>query len=120
MTTSSAFVFLDYFASKFKFHADMKKINAFFNEKYSDILDSSDYPTAYLYLPLYDLLIITLIIQVLVNFHWKFWFLFLVIPGYALYKGGLYLYEYVKTLSQPPQEGEQAYVPQNQSKLRGF
>ena len=85
------------------------------------VLDTlHDYPTAFLYLPLYDFLIITLITQILVNFHWKFWFIYLVIPGYALYKGGIYIYEYVKTLSQPLKEGEQAYIPQNERKLRGF
>ncbi|VGO21029.1 class I SAM-dependent methyltransferase [Pontiella sulfatireligans] len=48
MATTTAFVFLDYFASKSGLKNDWKEVNAFFNEKYSDILDSPEYPTAYL------------------------------------------------------------------------
>ena len=79
-----------------------------------------DYPTSYFYHPLYDLLIINLLTEVLVNFYWKFWFLYLAIPAYGLYKGGIYVFNYVKTLSQPPAEGEQAYVDPNPRKLRGL
>lgn len=46
--TTLAFVFLDYFVAKCKFHEDWEKINAFFNQKCPDILDSAEYPTAYL------------------------------------------------------------------------
>jgi hypothetical protein len=58
------------------------------------------------YLPLYDLLIITLLTQALVNFHWKFWFLYLLIPAYLAYKGGLWMYDYVKNLSKPEDPSE--------------
>ena len=48
MTTSMAFVFIDYFASKPENHENWKKVNKFFNGKYTDILDSTEYPTSYL------------------------------------------------------------------------
>ena len=48
LTTTLAFVFLDYFAAKFDFREDWEKITAFFNEKLTGVLNSSDYPTAYL------------------------------------------------------------------------
>ena len=56
---------------------------------------------SYFYLPLIDLLIINLSVMVLINFHWKFWFLYLIIPGYFLCKGAKKVYDHVKTLSQP-------------------
>lgn len=48
LATTMAFVFIDYFAAKAGCLEDWKKINAFFNEKYTDILDSPQYPNAYL------------------------------------------------------------------------
>jgi len=48
LTTAAAFVFIDYFAMKSGCYEDWKKVNAFFNEKYTDILDSAQYPNAYL------------------------------------------------------------------------
>ena len=48
MTTSLTLVFLDFFAAKSARSEDWKKINAFFNEKYMDILSSPEYPNAYL------------------------------------------------------------------------
>jgi hypothetical protein len=59
------------------------------------------------YLPLYDLLILTLLTQVLINFHWKFWFIYLLIPAWGVYKGALWMYEYVRDLNNPvdPSEG---------------
>lgn len=48
MTTSLAFVFLDHFASKSGMEKDWKKVNEFFNENYCGILNSSEYPNAYL------------------------------------------------------------------------
>lgn len=49
LTTSMAFVFMDYFYGDTKGHSDdWKKINAFFNQKFADILDSDNHPTAYL------------------------------------------------------------------------
>lgn len=48
MTTSLAFVFLDYFARKSGQMDDWKKLNVFVNEKYLNILTSPEYPNAYL------------------------------------------------------------------------
>ena len=48
LTTSLAFVFVNYFATKSSLYDDWKKLNTFINEKYIDILDSSEYPNAYL------------------------------------------------------------------------
>ena len=48
LTTSLAFVFVDYFAAKSALYDDWKKLNVFINEKYLDILDSTEYPNAYL------------------------------------------------------------------------
>lgn len=48
MTTTTAFVFIDYFAAKSGFYDDWQKVNAFFNQKYTEILNSAEYPTAYL------------------------------------------------------------------------
>jgi hypothetical protein len=43
-----AFVFIDYFAAKAECYEDWRKVNTFFNEKYTDILDSPQYPNSYL------------------------------------------------------------------------
>jgi hypothetical protein len=48
LTTAAAFVFIDYFAAKSGCYEDWRKINAFFNEKYTNILDSAQYPNSYL------------------------------------------------------------------------
>jgi 2-polyprenyl-3-methyl-5-hydroxy-6-metoxy-1,4-benzoquinol methylase len=48
MTTTSAFVFIDHFAAKAGLRAERDEINALFNEKYTSILDSQEYPTAHL------------------------------------------------------------------------
>jgi len=48
LTTAMAFVFIDYFAAKAECFEDWKKVNVFFNEKYTNILDSSQYPNSYL------------------------------------------------------------------------
>jgi SAM-dependent methyltransferase len=48
LTTSMAFVFIDYFAAKSGRHKDLRKLNAFVNEKYASILHSSEYPNAYM------------------------------------------------------------------------
>ncbi len=46
MVTSLAFVFLDYFARKSGRHEELMKVSRFFNESYTHISDSADYPTA--------------------------------------------------------------------------
>lgn len=48
LATTMAFVFLDFFAVKSERFDDWRKVNAFFNEKYTDILDSPQYPNSYL------------------------------------------------------------------------
>jgi 2-polyprenyl-3-methyl-5-hydroxy-6-metoxy-1,4-benzoquinol methylase len=48
MTTSMALVFFDYFATKAGFRDKWEEFNRFFNEKFTAILDSKEYPTAYL------------------------------------------------------------------------
>jgi hypothetical protein len=68
------------------------------------------------YLPLYDLLIITLLTEVLINFHWKFWFLYLLIPAYLIYKGGFWMYEYVRDLSKPVDQSEVEMAQQPKQK----
>jgi len=55
---------------------------------------------SFFYLYLIDLLIINLSVEVLINFHWKFWFLYLVIPAYFLFKGSIYIFEHVKTVGK--------------------
>ena len=48
LTTTMAFVFIDYFAAKAECYEDWKKVNTFFNERYTSILDSPQYPNSYL------------------------------------------------------------------------
>lgn len=48
VTTTTALVFLDYFAAKVGNPAAYRRINEFFNTRCMDIQDSSSYPTAYL------------------------------------------------------------------------
>ncbi len=48
MTTSMALAFVDYFAAKSGLRDKWEELNRFFNEKYTEILDSKEYPTAYL------------------------------------------------------------------------
>lgn len=76
-----------------------------------DVFESSMF-----YLPMLDLLIINLLVELLINFHWKFWFLYLVVPGYLLVKGGGYLYEHVKTVGKP-QEGDEIPDPRSAQKV---
>ena len=48
MATTAAFVFIDHFASKSGLYEDWKRVNAFFNQKWTHILDSTEHPNAYL------------------------------------------------------------------------
>ncbi len=48
LTTAAAFVFIDHFAARSECFEDWQKVNAFFNERYVDILDSAQYPNSYL------------------------------------------------------------------------
>ena len=47
-TVSLAFVFLDYFAARSGVRNQWEEVNWFFNERYTPILDSREYPNAYL------------------------------------------------------------------------
>jgi SAM-dependent methyltransferase len=44
VTTSSAFIFSNYFSIQAKRTEDQKKINRFYNQNWIDIIDSKDYP----------------------------------------------------------------------------
>jgi SAM-dependent methyltransferase len=48
MTTTMALVFMDHFAKEAGRYEDWEKVNAFFNTRFIDILDSPDAPTAHL------------------------------------------------------------------------
>jgi len=48
LTTEMAFAFIDYFAARSGCWEDWRKVNRFFNEKYTNILDSPQYPNSYL------------------------------------------------------------------------
>lgn len=48
LLTSMAFVSIDYFAGKAGLRSDWEKVNRFFNKKYVDIINSANYPNAYL------------------------------------------------------------------------
>lgn len=68
---------------------------------------------------IYDILIINLLVMLMINFHWKFWFLYLSIPAYGLVKLGVYLFHYTKTIGQAtPEELEQMRLATEQSKKR--
>lgn len=47
-----------------------------------------------------DFLVINLAVMLLINFHWKFWFLYLSIPAYGLVKLGMYTYDHVKSVGK--------------------
>ena len=48
MATSLAFVFMDYFAQKAGLESEAMRVARFFNEQYGALLDSADYPNAYI------------------------------------------------------------------------
>lgn len=60
---------------------------------------------SYFHLPLVDLLIINLGVMVGINFHWKFWYLYLIVPFYLFTLVAKKAYEHVKTVGKPA-EGE--------------
>ena len=55
---------------------------------------------SFFYAYLMDLLILNLLVEVTIYFHWKFWFIYLMIPGYFMFIGSLKLYDYVKTIGK--------------------
>lgn len=63
-----------------------------------------------------DLLIINLVVMLGVNFHYKFWFLFLAVPGYFIYQLGVMAYNHVKSLDQD--KGEEDETPKGKDKKR--
>ncbi len=52
------------------------------------------------FLPLIDFLIINCVVMLGINFHYKFWYFYLVIPGYFIYKGGQMAYNHVKGIDK--------------------
>jgi hypothetical protein len=57
---------------------------------------------------LVDLLIVNVSVQILHIFHWKFWFLYLLLPVYGLVCKAYEYYEHVKTVGKgDPSEVEQ-------------
>lgn len=50
--------------------------------------------------PLVDFLIINYVVMIGINFHFKFWYFYLVIPGYFIYKGALWAFDHVKNLDK--------------------
>lgn len=48
LTTTFAFVFMEYFSHQSGCSEKMQKVNAFVNEKYTEIISSEEYPNAYL------------------------------------------------------------------------
>jgi hypothetical protein len=68
---------------------------------------------------IWDILIINLAVMVLINFHWKFWFFYLIIPGYLLVQGGLYLFEYTKSIGkEDPNQVEENSEKSNKKKIK--
>ena len=55
--------------------------------------------------PILDLLVINLVVMLGINYHFKFWYLYLIIPGYGFYKLSMWAYEHVKNAGKPI-EGE--------------
>jgi hypothetical protein len=51
-------------------------------------------------MPILDFLIVHSVVMVGVNFHFKFWYFYLVIPGYFIYKGGQLAFNHVKNLDK--------------------
>ena len=49
---------------------------------------------------LVDILGLNCLIEILINFHWKFWFLYFIYPGYFLCIGGKKLFDYVGTIGK--------------------
>jgi len=55
---------------------------------------------------LLDILGVNLVVMVGINFHWKFWYFYLIIPGYLIFKGCGMLYEYVKGIGKETPEDQ--------------
>jgi len=68
---------------------------------------------SFFHYPLIDLLCINVAVLIGINFHWKFWFLYLAIPVYLLYIGFLKVYEHVKTVGKEDGTEELKPEPQN-------
>ena len=64
---------------------------------------------------LIDFLGLNLAIEVLILFHWKFWFLYLIYPGYFMLWGGKKLFAYVSTIGKENPE-EIPEQPDNNNK----
>jgi hypothetical protein len=54
---------------------------------------------------LIDIFGLNIAVEILINLHWKFWYLYLIYPAYFLYWGGIHLYNYVKTIGKEDNSG---------------
>jgi hypothetical protein len=64
---------------------------------------------------LVDLLIVNVSVQILHIFHWKFWFLYLLLPAYGLACKAYEYYEHVKTVGKADPSEEEAGARQRTS-----
>lgn len=53
-----------------------------------------------------DILGLNLAVEVLINFNWKFWYLYFIYPGFFCYWAGKKIYEYVKTIGKENPDGD--------------
>lgn len=63
-----------------------------------------------------DIFGLNLAVTALVPFYWKFWFLYLLIPIYILYKGGDKLFAYVKTIGKEDNTSQEETIPKDKIK----
>ena len=64
---------------------------------------------SYFYPPIIDLSGVNIAVQVCYLFHWKAWFIYLLVPCYGLYKASIYIYNYLVNsveTDQTPEEPE--------------
>ena len=62
---------------------------------------------SYLYGYFFDFLGLNCLIEILINFSYKFWYLYFVYPAYFLLKGGKGLYGYISNIGKTDEMGEQ-------------
>lgn len=68
------------------------------------------------FMPILDFLIVHSIVMLGVNFHFKFWYFYLVIPGYFIYKGCQMAFNHVKNLDK--NHGVEADLPKEKEKIK--
>lgn len=64
-----------------------------------------------------DVFGLNLAVEVLINFYWKFWYLYLVYPGFFFFWAGKKIFEYVKTIGKENLDEEPQSQP-HQSKQK--